>query len=224
MTPRLRRLVIFGTPLVTAVLMVFHPGGEGRIYDALEDDVTRWLIVHIAFVPLIALMGLAVWLLLNGLEGRAAKVSRIGVAVFAPFYIAYEGALGIGTGVLMQNASDLPASERETVAGLVQDNFESPIIGDPSLLSGISGSAWIVAMIAAAVAFRLAGEGWGVVALLVLSIVFLAHPFPIGPVGLVAFATAAVLIERRRASATRSRTSSASARGPSATPSVAPSP
>ncbi len=223
MTPRTRRLLIFGTPLATAVLMIFHPGGDGPIYDALRDDVTRWLIVHIGFVPLIPLMAVAAYLLLQGLAGRAATISRAALVVFVPFYLAGEAALGIGTGVMMQSAEDLPPGQEDTVRQLVQDNFESPIIGDPSLLSGLGGSAWLVAMVAAAVAFRRVGAPRRVSALLVLAIVFIAHPVPIGPVGLLAFATAAVLIERRRA-ATRSRTSSASARGPSATPSVAPSP
>ena len=48
------------------------------------------------FVPLFA--G-AVYLLLRGLDSTAATVSRIGLAVFAIFYAAWELVLGVGTGL-----------------------------------------------------------------------------------------------------------------------------
>ena len=54
-------------------------------------------------------------------------------------------------------------------------------------------------MIAAAVAFRRAGAGWPVTLLVGGAALFAIHPPPIGPVGLVCFAAAAVLIERSRA-------------------------
>ena len=64
-----------------------------------------------------------------------------------------------------------------------------------SLALGLLG--WMVAMIAAAVAFRRSGAGWPLTLLVGLTALFAIHPPPIGPAALVCFAAAAVLIERR---------------------------
>ncbi len=61
-------------------------------------------------------------------------------------------------------------------------------------------------MLAAALAFYRAGFGWPATILVGASAVFAVHPPPIGPVGLVCFAAAAVLIERRRARDARAAT------------------
>jgi hypothetical protein len=57
---------------------------------------------------------------------------------------------------------------------------------------------WVVAMVAAAVAFRHAGAGWPVTLLVGFAALFALHPPPIGPLGLACFACAGVLIERAR--------------------------
>jgi hypothetical protein len=68
-----------------------------------------------------------------------------------------------------------------------------------SLVLGLLG--WVVAMIAAAVALRRAGAGWPVTLLVGFAALFAIHPPPVGPVALLSFAVAAVLIERARARA-----------------------
>jgi hypothetical protein len=54
-------------------------------------------------------------------------------------------------------------------------------------------------MVAAAVAFRRSGAGWPLTLLVGAAALFAIHPPPVGPVGLVCFASAAVVLERRRA-------------------------
>jgi hypothetical protein len=55
-----RQEVIFlvAVPLAWAVLLLFHPGGEGtEIYQDLHDKVPRWMVVHVGmmlFIPLFA--------------------------------------------------------------------------------------------------------------------------------------------------------------------------
>ena len=66
-----------------------------------------------------------------------------------------------------------------------------------SLVAGTLG--WIVAMVAAAVAFRQVGAGWAITLLIGFAAVFAIHPPPIGPLGLVCFAAALLLVERARA-------------------------
>ncbi len=200
MTVLFRRLFLVATPLALAVVLWFHPPGGENVYEGVRDDVGAWLFVHTAFLLFTPLIAIAVFLLLSGLKGRAATVSRVALIFFLVFYTAWEVTIGVGTGILVDYANGLPAAEQAVVADAIQDYNQSPILGDPvsvSLILGFFG--WVVAMLAAAVAFRRAGAGWPTTLLVGFSALFAIHPPPVGPVGLVCFAAAAVLIERARA-------------------------
>jgi hypothetical protein len=196
MTPTARSWFLPTTALALGVLLLFHPQSDGRVYDGLNDDVTRWLVVHLGLAVLGGAMGLAAYLLVDGLPGRAATISRRALPVFVVFFIAWEATLGIGTGILADLANGLPAAERPPVADLIEDYFASPIL---FALSVLGNGAWVVAMVAAAVAFRRAGGGWPVTLLVACSSLFVMHDAgPIGAIGLACFAAAAVLVERSR--------------------------
>ena len=196
----LRGLFLVSTPLVLAVVLWWHPAGGDEIYEGVRHDVGAWLFVHTAMLLLIPFLGLAVFLLLRGLEGLAASVSRIALVFFLVFYTAYEVTVGVGTGLLVDYANGLPAADQAVVADAIQDYNENAIVGDPASFSLILGFfGWVVAMLAAAVAFRRAGAGWAVTLLLGASAIFAVHPPPIGPAGLVCLAAAAALIVRRQA-------------------------
>jgi hypothetical protein len=200
MTTTLRRLFLVATPLVLAVALWWHPAGGTEIFADTRDDVDAWLFVHTTFLIFTPLLGIAAYLLLRGLEGRAAVVSRVALVFFLVFYTAYEVTVGVGTGVLVDYANGLPPAEQAAVAGAIQDYNESWILGDPVSISLVLGFfGWVVAMVAAAVAFRRAGAGWSTTLLLGFSALFAIHPPPVGPIGLACFAAAAVLIERARA-------------------------
>ena len=200
MSTVLRRLFLVAMPLALAVALWWHPAGGTDVYEDTRDDVGAWLFVHTTFLFFIPLLGIATYLLLRGLESRAATLSRVALVFFLVFYTAYELTVGLGTGVLVDYANGLPAAEQAAVADAIQDYNENDILADPvsvSLVLGFFG--WVVAMIAAAVAFRRAGAGWPVTLLVGFAALFAIHPPPIGPVGLACFAAAAVLIERTRA-------------------------
>ena len=198
MAVTLRRAFLVVTPLILAVVLWFHPpGGEHGVYEGIRHDAGAWVFVHTAFLLFMPLMALAVFLFLRGLQSRAATVSRVALIVFLVFYTAYEVTVGLGTGVLVEYANDLPASEQAVVADAIQHYNEDNVLGDPmsvSLALGLLG--WMVAMLAAAVALRRAGAGWPLTVLVGLSALFAIHPPPVGPAALVCFALAAVLIER----------------------------
>ena len=202
MTSALRRLFLVVTPLALAVVLWWHPPGGDDVFADVRHDVNAWVTVHTAFLIFTPLMGLAAFLLLNGLEGRAATVSRVAVVFFLVFYTAYEVTVGVGTGILVDYANGLPAADQAVVADAIQDYNGNAILADAdpvsvSLILGFLG--WVVAMLAAAVAIRRAGAGWPATLLLGGAALFAVHPPPIGPIGLVCFAAAAVLIERWRA-------------------------
>jgi lysylphosphatidylglycerol synthetase-like protein (DUF2156 family) len=199
MTTVLRRLFLLATPLALAVALWWHPAGGSDIYEDVRGDVGAWLFVHTTFLFFTPLLGIATYLLLRGLESRAATLSRVALVFFLVFYTAYEVTVGLGTGVLVDYANGLPAAEQAAVADAIQHYNGNAILADPSISLVLGGLGWVVAMLAAAVAFRRAGAGWPVTVLVGFAALFAIHPPPVGPVGLACFAAAAVLIERARA-------------------------
>jgi hypothetical protein len=184
-----------GVPLLWAILLLFHPVGD-EFYETVADALNRWLIVHVGTMLFIPLMAAVMFLLLRGVGGTAAMVSRVALAVFAVVYLVYEAVIGIGTGLLVDNLDAFPASER---ADLVEDYIESPL---NTVFETIGSAGWIVAAVAAAIPLsRRAGGGRSVavVVLLVLSAVPITfHVTPFGPVGLAMFIAVVLLVVRDR--------------------------
>ena len=178
---------LIGVPLAWAVLLLFHPGGEATdVYGSARDDVTAFLVVHLGTLLFIPLMAGAIYLLLRGVPGTAAKVARISLIPFVVFYSAWETLQGIANGVLVDQVNALPAAERAVGAELVQDFAESPLVRDMGVLATLGSLALIVALIAAGMALkREAGAPTSVAVLLGISgFLISAHPPPFGPTGL----------------------------------------
>lgn len=191
-----RRMFLLVTPLVLAGVLWFHPGGDGdTLYEMLRNDVTSTLVVHITMLFFIPLMALAAFVLLRGLESRAATVSRYALGVFMAFYTAWEVSVGLVTGYLTDYANGLSPSDQAAVAGAIEHHNSNFVIGDASITLLLGGTGWIVAMLTAAVALRSAGASRVVAALIALASLFALHPPPVGPVGLVCFAAAVALFE-----------------------------
>jgi hypothetical protein len=189
---------LIGVPLAWAVLLLLHPGAEpSEVYAGLRDEVTTWQIVHVGTLVFIGLMGLALYVLVRDLPGRAAAISRWAIGPFVLFYAAWEAVIGLATGALVQHANDVPADERPVVAESIQSLQDNVIVGDPGIVGSVGALGWIVAVICAAVAHRRAGAPIAVAALLGLSVIVVAHPPPFGPIGLVCFAAAVGLLARR---------------------------
>jgi hypothetical protein len=192
---------LIGVPAAWGVLLLFHPTGEtDGFYEVIEGNVTAWLTVHIGMGIFVPLFAGVIYLLLRGLDSTAATVSRIGLAVFAVLYAAWELLLGGGTGILAHEVSSLPAADQATGRELVESYAESGVIVTLSVIGSI-GLA--VGMIGAVVALRAAYRlGWGPIVLMLLSLPLIAiHEPPFGPIGLAIFVAAVVLFARQQASA-----------------------
>jgi hypothetical protein len=189
----LRRVVLLGTPLALALLEIFHPERPSSASEAVEQGV--WFMwFHFIQVPLIGLIALAVYLLTDGLEGRAASVSRWAIGVFAVFFSAYDAAAGIGTGYALRNARGLSAGAQEAIYEAVKD---MPVLSLIFGLSIVGTLAWVVALIAAAMALRRAGASRVPFILLILAGVFLmgGHPYPAGTLAFGCFFLATAWLE-----------------------------
>jgi hypothetical protein len=192
---------LIGVPLAWAVLLLFHPDGAGdQIYLDVQDNVTRFLVVHIGMVLFIPLMAVVIYLLLRGVEGTAAWVSRIALVPFVVFYSAWEVLQGIGVGILANELKGLPETSEALRAELVQDFAEHPLIGPFGVFVSLGSMGLIVAAIAAGVAlYRHAGAPVSVAVLLGISgFLITVHPPPYGPIGLVIFVVAVVILIRSR--------------------------
>jgi hypothetical protein len=153
-------------------------------------------VVHAGTLVFIGLIGLALYLLVRDLPGTAARVSRLAIGPFVLFYAAYESVIGLAIGALVQHGNDAPVRQRPAVADAIQSPGGNVIVGDPGIVSSVGSLACIVAVLAAAVAYRGVGAPVLATVLLGLSLVVVSHPPPIGPIGLVCFAGAVVLLAR----------------------------
>jgi hypothetical protein len=193
---------LIGVPLLWAVLLLFHPGGEGTevSYSELQDEVTAWMVVHIGMMIFIPLFAAVVYLLLRGVEGTAAQISRIALVPFVVFYSAWEALQGMGVGILVNEVNGLSGTERATGAELVPDFADNILIRNFGVFGSIGSLALITAAIAAGVALRgHAGAPFSVAALLGISgFLITAHPPPFGPAGLALFIVAVLLFVRSR--------------------------
>jgi hypothetical protein len=154
--------------------------------------------LHVVQLVLFALMGVALWLLTDGLHGVAPTVSRLGAAVFVVFYGAGDTLLGIATGILALGAGDLPTEVREGRVETIALFFENPIaIG----LYFVGELGWLVGLLAAVVALRAGGSPRLPLVLLVLSgciLLVFDHPAPYGPIVFGSFFVGALWLELRR--------------------------
>jgi hypothetical protein len=178
---------------------LFHPNPEGGPFESVRGVVDRWLVVHVGQLVLTPFLVLVVWRLLDGLDWRAAKVSRGAAVVWAVFFTAYDSIQGIAAGLLIRFADrDLAGEEQAGLARaldyLVSDSL---LAGNISVIGLISNAAWVTVAIGAAVCLHRAGTGrWAVIAACV-SVLFVVHTAP-AAIGLVALAIAAGLRERQR--------------------------
>src|ERR687893_218292 len=174
----LRRTLLLIPPFALAVLEVFHPHPAFNV-QALLDASTWFAWFHVIQLVLTGLVALSV-LLLAADYGRAnAWITRLGVGGFLVFFGAYDTLAGIGTGLAMHTARDLPAAQQEGVFTVVKD---WPGVSPVFALSIVGTLGWVVAVGALALAARRLGASRPEWIAIGLAAVFLmgGHPFPQG--------------------------------------------
>jgi hypothetical protein len=189
----LRRVLLLGPPLLLAGFEVVHPQPEMNV-QAIMDASTWFATFHVIQLALIGLVGMSVLLLADSFGRATAWANRIGVGMFLVFFSAYDTLAGIGTGLAMYTARDLPAAQQEGVFAVVKD---WPGVGPVFALSIVGTLGWVVAVGALALAARRLGAShleWIAVA---LAAVFLlgGHPFPWGTLAFGSFFVAVLFHE-----------------------------
>jgi hypothetical protein len=222
--PFTRRQIAFliGAPLAWAGLLWFHPDVDpDDVYGSLRDDAGIYVAVHVGTLVFIGLMGVALYMLVRNLPGKAATISRWAIGPFVLLYSAWESVIGLAIGALAQHANDAPADERPAVSEAMQALGDNAIVGEAGALLTVGALAWVTAVIAAAVAIRRAGGPVAATVLLGLSALVVSHPPPIGPIALACFAAAVLVVYRDQL---RVATTTARPRVPVVTATAASSP
>jgi hypothetical protein len=189
---------LIGAPLAWAVLLLFHPTGDGEdFYPVVSDEVTAWLIVHVGTLLFVPLIAAAVYLLLRGVEGIAAQVSRVALGSFVLFYVTFEVLIGIGVGLFTDEVNGLPAADQPAAASAIEGFADSGVV---AVFENVGTGSLLVALAAAGIAlWRRADAPLAVPVLLVLAAVPIAwHVTPFGQVGLALFIAAVLLVVRAR--------------------------
>ena len=121
------------------------------------------------------------------------------MGVFLVFFSAYDTLAGIGTGLAMRSARDLPTSQQEAVFEIVHD---WPALEPWVFWLAVLGTVgWVLALGYLAVAARAAGALRAEWVFLGLAAFFLmlGHPAPFGTIAFGSLFIAALIHERRTA-------------------------
>jgi hypothetical protein len=153
----LRRLLLLGTPLVLALLMVVH-----QLIDQSERP-EAFLLLHLVLLPLFALMGVAVWALLEGVGGATAWAARAAAFVFLVGYVALDAISGVAASAILASGA---AWSTEATRAL----FTS---GPAAIPTTVAVLAWRVSVVLAAWALYRAGRPLAPLVLLVATAVWL---------------------------------------------------
>lgn len=126
----LRRVIVLGTPAVAILTTILHPNFDPSkgVYSALAPVVDLWVALHILQLAIFALLGLVVYLLLDGARGLAADVSRVALAVFVVLYPSFDAVEGIGTGLLIQYANSVPPDQLPALSKAIDAFFQNNVI------------------------------------------------------------------------------------------------
>lgn len=168
------RLALAAAPALWLPLTLIHPFDITDVTSG--DQEADWIVTHVAMLILTPLVGIVLFVMLNGITGAAATVARIATACWIAAFAAFESIAGITTGVLA-GLGEPQAAERLFEHGTVG--------GDLSVLGFIAHPLWGVAVLSAAVALRTGGAprpvwvGLGISALFVIG-----HA---GPLAFIAF-------------------------------------
>ena len=184
-----QRIALFGGPLGYIALGLVHPMNDPQVGDATGFFV----FLHVVQPVLIALMAYALWTLVEGIPGRAAKVARFAVVPYAIAYTMFDSIIGIAKGVFTGEAGTLSKADQAVVAGVLETDHW---LGYALYLA--AGLSWLLAVVAVAVAVQRIAPLRVSLLLGIGGLIFaLGHPFPPGPIGMTLLLAGVALLELR---------------------------
>ena len=119
-----RRAVLFGVPLLYVVLGLLHTENP-----EVGDETALFIWLHIAQLVLIGGLAYMFWLLIDGIDVRAASVARALILPFVIVYTALDAVLGIAWGIVAQKANELPVADQAAASRLIDALLEPEPLG-----------------------------------------------------------------------------------------------
>jgi hypothetical protein len=193
-TTPLRRAFLFAVPVLTALTIARHPPDPVLATDlGAQTDLYIW--THVGLLFMLPLLGIAIWMLLDGVSDSVATVARFLLPFAIVFYAAFDALVGIAAGVLSRETLQLSGVERAGAEVLVARWLEIPM--PLPVVSTIAVVLWSITLLAAAIAHWRADSPWIVVAGLALAgpLFGFGHPYITGIIGMAGLLVAAVVIE-----------------------------
>lgn len=182
---------MLAVPLLVAVTVATHPA-DPLLPEDLGLALSRYIWIHLALLVLIPLLGIVIWMLMRGLVGPPASVTRFLLFPAVAMYAAFDALVGIATGVLAREALNLEPSLLPGASALMErwTNLPAPL----SLISGGGTVLWVVTVGLAGYSHLRSGSsrltGW---ALLASAPLFgWGHPRLTGVLGMAALLVAVV--------------------------------
>jgi hypothetical protein len=165
----MRRFFLLIPPLIVGAFNLAHPIVHSSVYSGILHHLNWWIGLHVLNLFGFPLVGLAVYLLTQGMSTIAATVSRIAAAIFIPTYAAFDALAGIGTGTLVKLVSTSSPDQSAVYEPIVAAYWNSSTIMAIAIVGSI---AWTIAMLSAAIAVAVPRRR-GLVAVVSLIIFFI---------------------------------------------------
>jgi hypothetical protein len=193
--PDRRRVWLRRAFFATAVVGYFLIGVVHPAEIEVGDATTLYISIHLVQPFLILLLAWGVWLLVDGLPGRAARIARLAIVPYAIAYSMFDAIAGVALGGIVRLANDASAADAAAVQRLMDTGTDYVGVG----IFIASGLSWFAMAFAAAVAVKQVG-GLGPTLLMAIgaAIFAIAHPFPTGPIGIALFGLGIAWLELRR--------------------------
>jgi len=203
----LRRLAVFAPPLILGIFAAIHPIVEDRAIP--QHQLALWSLIHTWQIPLAALLGVAILLLLEDITDGEARAARLAVVPWIAAFAAYDGVAGLATGALSGFGYAHPA-QAAIVLEAARAVADSTVVAAALPLTALAFS--LVAFGGAAIALHRHGTATAAaVALAVGGIAWtIVHPI-VGAPAMVLFASGAFAAERRSAGVSSARIRAAKA-------------
>lgn len=190
----LRRIILLGTPLTLIILELGHPLLDRmNPIKMLAPITTWWIVLHILLIPLFALMGCALYLLLRDVRSTAATISRYATVIYISFVIGYDALVGLTSGILVSIANTLTNTQQDILQQAMHQFYSHPAIAVSGIIQLVSGTISICA--AAWALFNAGVPRLPIFVLLGAVLSAYSHALPFGPLGSACFFVAALWIE-----------------------------
>ena len=188
--PLVRRSILFGGPFLVYAAGLVHPSSL-----VVGEPAGRFVAVHLVLPALVCLLAGALWLLVDGVEGRAASLARVLVLPFAVSYTVFTTYGGIAVGMFVYEAGKLPPGEQPAADALIA-RISHGTLEEVLWLTAIG--FWLATVLAIVVALR-GRAPWPALVLMAVGAVLFArsHVSPWGPAGMAAFFAGVVWLELR---------------------------